>query len=97
MMSILFLWLHLARALYVTVQVRLVDYMQFFFVSLFSLQCYRNRSKGVTETDLYLREKLTKLEKEMLENQELVEIRGKVSNLETIYLIFVKIQVHVSI
>lgn len=68
-----------------------------FFVSLFSLQCYRNRSKGVTETDLSLREKLTKLEKEMLENQELVEIRGKVSNLETIYLIFVKIQVHVSI
>lgn len=45
----------------------------------FCLQCYRNRPKGVSETDLSLREKLSKFEKEMLENQELVEIRGKVS------------------
>ncbi|XP_065937349.1 uncharacterized protein [Magallana gigas] len=42
-----------------------------------SLQCYRNRSKEVSATDLSLREQLSKFEKEMLDNQELVEIRGK--------------------
>lgn len=49
------------------------------FAFLFSLQCYRNRSKEVSATDLSLREQLSKFEKEMLDNQELVEIRGKVS------------------
>lgn len=36
------------------------------------------RSTSVDETDLSLRTELTKLEKKLLETQELVEVRGKV-------------------
>lgn len=55
-------------------------YLLLLFHFIFSLHCYRNRSKRVCETDLSPREKLCKFEKEMLENQELGEICRKVSN-----------------
>ncbi|KAK3108247.1 hypothetical protein FSP39_004029 [Pinctada imbricata] len=41
------------------------------------LSTYRKRSQGVDETDLNLRAELTKMEKTLLETQELLEIRGK--------------------
>lgn len=45
-----------------------------------SLHTYQKRSREADETDLSLREELTKLEKILLKTQELVEVRGKVIN-----------------
>lgn len=51
------------------------------FICCFSLEYYKNRSITVSETDLTLRQKLSALEKKMVESQELIEIGGKVGYL----------------
>ena len=50
-----------------------------FWVFFNRIETYKKRSTGVNETDLSLRSELTKLEMKLLESQELVYLRGKVS------------------
>ena len=45
------------------------------------ISTYKRRSTSVSETDLSLRDELTPLEQKLLQSQELLEMRGKVSQM----------------
>ena len=52
---------------------------KYILVFFFRVDAYHNRSTELDEADLALRGDLTDYEKHLVESQDLVEIRGKVS------------------